>query len=803
VSFQVEKNAEYLDQLHAEVEVHLNRVGGDDEEGYNRGVAQHRAAMWLLEELKTVASGVVHELKDKQKAGTSLLSKSWRGRIQSVKDQALRSSRKFDSSILDLSSIDEPAKELRKAQAELNTWELLQKVIVIRKPEPTTVPLDSSIQMYLDVRGNAHEFTPEAELWERFLLSDESAREKKAVLNWLESCAKESDVDLNAIIAQLQSSAGVGKGIWSHGFLHTRERIKAEKRKKSVDTVLESPILRTSENTEPLVTQLDPDAPTRQDRSLEKLDDYYDRALWLACFAMLRQGMSWEDIREWCEAHKEGWRAVSFGMAVEKQESKTGLAGPQAGLLWRQMCLAAARHSGFDVYQRAVYGLLAGDIKSVDPACRSFDDLVYVRYNALLIRSFEEFLQKSFGNRFSTVLNQKFPALNSTLTEDELDLHPSEYVYKIANNPICANEASDPIKVLQASIIGDDFQRLITHLGVIIAYRANRDSRSRLLPPVPEYPFNKRYECIADDFDAIRLVVHIFAVYEYSGYRFPKNIRDGIIENVIVAYMDYLRLQRKIELIPTYAGLLEEDRRHITLGIILADITDREEQRTLFQLVSEQEVNMARIITEQYQYASAILGFLDKDWRPVSSFDILEPTKDPRWPGYRIRRDFDVDADLTADEERLVRSVEWFVHVESQWKETFYGLSYAMRAFLLNGLFNGALAVTKRVPYNGMSKHKSVAYLGKSVDIFRDEDVEVTEEEKPQLRRSTRAASRQVSESLTEPPRTHEESEERQFMIDLMRSQSRQYREMQQMCLALENLGLWKEMEEQVDSHPL
>ena len=71
------------------------------------------------------------------------------------------------------------------------------------------------------------------------------------------------------------------------------------------------------------------------------------------------------------------------------------------------MCLAAARHSGFDVYQRAVYGLLAGDIKSVDPACRSFDDLLYARYNALLIRSFEEWLLKAFPDRFTSVLKPK------------------------------------------------------------------------------------------------------------------------------------------------------------------------------------------------------------------------------------------------------------------------------------------------------------------------------------------------------------------------------------------------------------
>lgn len=787
-----------MDQLALEVQDQIKRLGGEDDEGFNARIAQYHAALWLLDEVKTTAQSSLRKVQDTEQTGDASLSQSWRGRIQGVKDQSFRTSRKFDSSVLNMDSSEHASGDLRRAQAELNTWELLTKVLTIRKPKPSAVPLDSSIQVYLEGRGLPNEFTPEAELWERFLLEDQSAREKKAVLNWLETCAKDSESDLDTIVKQLESSAGTGKGTWSHGFLHTRERIKAEKRRKEVDTFLESATLRTTENTEPLVTQLDPDAPTRQDRSIEKQDDYYDRALWLACFAMVRRGMKWSEIRTWCEEHKEGWRAVSFGMAVDKQESKTGLAGPQAGILWRQMCLAAARHSGYDVYQRAVYGLLAGDIKSVDPACRSFDDLVYARYNALLIRSFEDYFQKSFTNRFSTALNQKFPALNSTLTEEELELHPFEYIYKIANNPICAKEMSDPIKVIQASLIGDDFQRLITHLGIIVAYRANLEKPSRLLPALAEYPFQQRYECIAEDFDAIRLVVHILAIYEYAGYEFPPAIRDGVIENVIVAYIDFLRLQRKIDIIPTYAGLLEEDRRHITLGIILADITDRQEQETLVNLIVKQEVNMARIVTEQYNYAASLMGFLDDGWKPIQSFDILEPSDDPRWPGYRIKPDILQETDLTADEERLVRSVEWFNYVESQWKETFYGLSFAMRVFLLGGMANGALAITKRVPYSAMSKTKSLPYLERSVDVFEVDEAEVTED-KPQLRRSTRAASRQLSETLQDDEEAGGENEERRFMLDLMRSQCRQFKEMQQLSMALEAIALWRNLEEIVD----
>jgi nuclear pore complex protein Nup107 len=787
-NLKLERSAELLDQLTYEAESQLARLGADEDDDYPQWVSKHRAAVWLIEELKSVTLAIADRMREAQKP--SSLSKSWRSRVQSVKEQ-----KKFDSSISNLNISDDSEKDLQRTLAEANTYELLQKVLVIRKPEPTHVALDSSIQLYLEVRGSTHEFTPEAELWERFLLSDQTAREKKAILSWLELVTQDSEADIDSIVQELESSGQTGQGTWSHGFLHTRERIKAEKRKKWVDTPLSSQTLRTSEDTEPLVTQLDPDAPARQDKSLEKPDDYYDRSLWLACFAMLRRGMSWEDIREWCESHREGWRAVSFGMAVDKQESRTGLAGPQAGILWRQMCLAAARHSGFDTYQRAVYGLLAGDIKSVDPACRSFDDLIYVRYNAMLIRAFEEYLQKSASGRFTAALGQKFPALNSTLTEEELGMRPADYVYNVISNPLCAQDATNPFKVIQASIIGDDFQRLIINVGLILADRANQGGRrSHLLPRFDDYAYEERYACIAEDFDAIRLVVHIFAIYDYAGYEFPPEIKSTCISNVIVAYIDYLRLQRKIDAIPTYTALLDIDRRHATLGVILADITDRHEQELLVNLVLKQEVNLTRLVTEQYMYAADLMGIQTDSSADISRYDMLEPTMNTRWPGYRIKSGFEIDATLDEKQERLVRSVEWFKYedLESQWKEIFHGLSYAMRTFLLAGMVNGALALTKRVPFRAVSVIKSKMYLGRGVDVFNLEH-DGTDEEN-QNRRSTRSnANTQRNED-----EVHLDGEGKEFMLDLLRKSSRQYREMQQMVLVIECLALWGSLEEQI-----
>ena len=174
---QLERFAEILDQTKDELDEQVAEYG-DDEDSVLR--ARHDAGMWLLTELKEVSTAISSRVEQQySKEGKDPLSKTWRGRIQGVKDQN-RSSRRFDSSLLGLTQTDEPSlQDLRKVQAEQNTWDLLQQVLEIRKPKPTGVDIDVSIQLYLDVRGAAHQYTPETELWERFLLSDASASGKE------------------------------------------------------------------------------------------------------------------------------------------------------------------------------------------------------------------------------------------------------------------------------------------------------------------------------------------------------------------------------------------------------------------------------------------------------------------------------------------------------------------------------------------------------------------------------------------------------------------------------------------------
>ena len=151
----VEKSAELFDRICDGLNPTDDRLDANERLRMN-----HAAAFALLDELKDLSFSVKSQLEDHSRAGADSLPGPWRERIQSVKEHRQRLSKRFDSSA---STQSGDAEDLRRANAEYQTWDLLRRVLEIRKPQPRDVPLDSSIQLFLNARPQNKQ-TPPAEL---------------------------------------------------------------------------------------------------------------------------------------------------------------------------------------------------------------------------------------------------------------------------------------------------------------------------------------------------------------------------------------------------------------------------------------------------------------------------------------------------------------------------------------------------------------------------------------------------------------------------------------------------------------
>ena len=567
--------------------------------------------------------------------------------------------------------------DLERWEQEAQTWDLLRRLVQHRYPSP-----DSETQGPKR-RRKLNKFSTEREVWEDFLDTDDLALERKTVLQWLKDTAEESGEDIDVLVHDLQQNAERGD-IIGHGWIHTKAAIKHRKRLHTWSQALDpaspdvSRVNFNSSGTEPLITQLDPDAATRQDRSLEAQDEYFERAIWLGCYEMLRRGKNASEIKEWCMDRTETWRAVSMSALPDEklQDGNEETANPASDVLWRRMCFALARKGGGDEYERAVYGILSGDISSVEPICRSWDDFVFVHYNALLRTQFDNHLQNVYPRSAVASTVSNFGSFDAIQFHGDSTTTGRRLVETLKSDPRTARETSQPMKMLQGVLIANQFDHFIHQQGLALAKLANADGPSNLIPAMDVQPENEninKYVAL-DDHDSLRVLTHVLLIF--MSLDPPTGaVRKGVIENVIVSYISFLRLAGKEELIPLYCSQLTGARRYATLSRNLIDVTDNEQRVTQIRLMRELGLDVQEFVRFQSRYLFTDYPdpLNDSDeYYAAGKFKLLEASGDDS--GRKVRKDFFGD-----DPERveridmlLIRSLEWYLLVDGLWSETFY-----------------------------------------------------------------------------------------------------------------------------------
>ncbi|KAF2458919.1 107-domain-containing protein [Lineolata rhizophorae] len=788
----------------------------------------YRSSIKLAERFQKIAEDTVERLKKKHAAEDDRLQhQSWEWRIRALDSErgSPAPSTSFGgdaaSSSIAASRVgrDTTVKDLRQWQQEVNTWRLLKICLEINHGD--AAEKEKRDKEELAAMGPATRFTGDDDIWRRFLLEDRASRGRKLILEWLESTAESSSTGIDEVVEQLKSHAGQGRGTWSKGWLHTREKIKGQKRLRPW-----GPETRafSSHSSDPLVTQLDPDAMSRQGRMLEKPDTFYERSLWLTCWELLRRGVPRDKVRDWAFEHNEAWRIASLGFSGTKSE-RWAFGAANSGALWRRMCAAASRNAK-DEYERAVYGLLSGELQSADIACRSYDDLLYVRYNSLLLGRFDNYLQTRYPERLPAALAHKFPVFDAVKAYGGWMTASQRIVDELWNHHTSSAEAKSPMKLIQASLLSNRFPQLVNQLGMAISRKAGPHSVVIMHRPYDSEP---ELMTLAGDYNALRIVAHIYLILKQIGVRFvePPNARategNAILpikdmplnENVLVGYLDFLRLAGKLEIIPLYASHLTGKFAEQTLGRILPDVRNPAEQQMLVKLMEQYNIDVSSVFLEQYCFTlmrnsdkPLNARALDDSLVPIEELSILEDSDSHMWPGQRIVNSF-MPKTLTDQDEAIVRSVEWYMLVRGEWVLTFGALNHVMKHVLLSGQIGIARAICEKLPYAKVSMAKSETVFGRPYNLFEDDnpfeekdEEELEEQPQPDLRRSARASARVSSVSQAVKgmdAKTEEEERKRRGMWlkwEAFKGCSQAYYDMENLVTILSLLSKWRRLED-------
>lgn len=639
----------------------------------------------LVQHYKAIAHATVDSLKKSH--GPELQEELKRSWVRKMRSTDGSSSPSIPSGLEGVdaglrSSVD----DLQRWRAEEQTWELFGLMLQVEHPALTSQT--PGIEQNRPVKATSvHRYSAEQNVWTQFLAQDDIAWERHTVVEWLKRSAEDSGQDIDTIVAQLVPGAERGSGLRADGWLDSKLAIKQQKRLRSwpQELVPDSPgldkSLLNSTKTKQLVTQLDPDAITRQGRDLEDPDLNFERATWFACWEMIRQGKSWDSIREWYQQRAEDWRAtiVRGDPRVSALQNRPlgyeghAETGWQSRVLWRRMCAVAAREGGINEYEKAVYGVLSGDLASVEKVCRGWDDYIFAHYNSYLLRQFDHYLQLKFPEKLPSA-----PLRSQIISEPATDggrsfLSGSEIIERMKRSGTTSEQqAKEPLKALQGALIAKTFGDFVIKQGVGLSRLANFPIMSKTIPKMDTNAIEDSGTVLIrmQDYDLLRIITHMLFLYQDLGLDVGMRNQQLAVENLVVAYMEYLSGAGKQQLLPLYASRLSTHRSIVCMGRLLPFITDDKERKTMMQLMGSYKIDIPGVLNMQLRLILKDTSSNGKNSMEYPPLRVIDSTGRSHVGGaHLVRSDF-IGDDITDDEQDLINGFCWYMLLDGHWKQT-------------------------------------------------------------------------------------------------------------------------------------
>ncbi|KEY71615.1 hypothetical protein S7711_08084 [Stachybotrys chartarum IBT 7711] len=618
---------------------------------------------------------------------------------------------------MDADDADSPAEsdEVKQLRREVQTWDLFRRLLPLRY-SPKNTKLASPAPP-----AKARQ-TPK-EIVEAFWEADPLAKERRAVLKWLQNSARDGP-DIDELVRELQQSADRGD-IIAHGWLHTRSAIKLRKSVTAWPHLLDrqsDSISKSHLNAAgaPLVTQLDPDAVTRQARKLEPQDDYFERAIWMGCYQHLRRGSNFLEIRDWCSERTEMWRAVSMSAIVLSADDQESVMDTTANslALWRRMCFSLARQGGCDDYERAVYGILSGDLPTVEKVAMTWDDHLFANYNALLRTQLDNYLLAQCPSDAALRDTQSLPAFDAVQFHGDPKGAEQRIIRSLEKQESVRRQALEPNKALQAAFIAKDIELHLREQGLALGAEQGKKPRS-IQFPTPEAQDRKLTKASffsANQHTGLRLVAHVYLVIALLDRfedkpvdRFLTSASKPAIDveahgNIIAAYTDYLRLADLKELIPLYCSILEPAKCYEVLSTSVLQEATTVSRMEQLRLISKAGISVNEFVKTQATLMYENLGPGSEGAFKVQFKIVMDDA--PRY-GRRVKPDFFNDDEHNVDEkdERAIKSLEYLLLVEATWPQAFAVGVQVYKHFLGNMQLNSARELMQKVDFISIVNH--------------------------------------------------------------------------------------------------
>lgn len=363
---------------------------------------------------------------------------------------------------------------------------------------------------------------------------------------------------------------------------------------------------------------------------------------------------------------------------------------PRSVILWRRMCFATARDGGTSDFERAVYGLLSGDVPSVEKVSKTWDDFLFAHYNALLRTQFDSYLIKQGGPDMMSIV-QSFPVFNAVQQHGDPATAGKRLVATLETDNRTKAEALTPAKALQAAIVANDLDKHLYQQGLVLSKHANHKEKSNLIPdygiPPPERT-DKFFDL--SDHDGLRILAHVLIVIStldrLSGFSKDDGsfaalqIRHRVQEHIIAAYASFLRLADLEVVVPLYCSKLMGPRVYENLARNLIQIEDHDARAHQLSIMKKLGLDIAEFGRVQARICLEDVNESRATCEANGNFSILQNGPPTLKYGRIVKPDFfGEDAEFVdREDELIIRSLEWLMMIPEQFGET---CAYATRVY--------------------------------------------------------------------------------------------------------------------------
>ncbi|EWG38142.1 hypothetical protein FVEG_01455 [Fusarium verticillioides 7600] len=395
------------------------------------------------------------------------------------------------------------------------------------------------------------------------------------------------------------------------------------------------------------------------------------------------------------------------------------------------MCFSLSRSGGCDDYERAVYGVLSGDIPSVEKVALNWDDFLFANYNALLRTQLDNYILGQCPVDVASNLTQSFPSFDAIQFHGEPSTVDIRLIRALEANPQIKDEANEPNKALQASLISKEIGQYLYQQGLIISSDANHNESALYRSEPSKLEVNKERFFQSTQHYGLRIVAHIYVLINLldklnlkgdslaPAFSPPETRRSQ--QNLIAGYANYLRLAEFHELIPLYCSILEPPRSYEVLSYNL--IPENEASRRLLQLrlIRKAGIDVLEFVKTQAWLLFDNLGPAQHGCPAKEGFSIIEPGPPTSRSGRPVRPDFFGDDERFVDQahENLIRSLEWLVLVQETWPNVLSMGTKIYKFFLRNMHLSAARQLMKRVPFSEVL-HAATEENADEMELYED-----------------------------------------------------------------------------------